>query len=204
MKGEGCRYICIPQPLTSVSLNWKRYCQMRCLFLCLLSLGENLGSVFMGFFCADTTWSFRELRIPELRQIFMLLTQRFHAHNQLVHFLNRAQLTAKFSLPFCKQNARLVVEKVIKNARKYNNNKKVKQETVNLLRYCSENFLISTDLPFFSAYPHQFLQFQQAPNSESSFSALLLGSPTMLSSLPHTLCAVLMEASVPEHIHCLN
>lgn len=51
MKGEGCRYICIPQPLNSVSLNWKCYCQIRRLFLCLLSLGENFRSVFMGGVC---------------------------------------------------------------------------------------------------------------------------------------------------------
>lgn len=48
MKGEGCRYICIPLPLNSVSLNWKCYCQIRRLFLCLLSLGENFRSVFIG------------------------------------------------------------------------------------------------------------------------------------------------------------
>lgn len=52
-KREGCRYdICKTQSFTSVSRNLKCYCQMRCLFLCLLSLRENFGSVGNGFFCS--------------------------------------------------------------------------------------------------------------------------------------------------------
>ena len=73
---------------------------------------------------------------------------------------------------------------------------------------CLENLFLSTDLPlFFSAYPQRTLIL--AVSTVASTQLILRSASESLIShhakfTPQVLSAVLMEAPVPEHIHCLN